>query len=500
VNANPLPWWEWRPAIDRLLTWGRALLRGRKYRILLNVRDPHLGWEHAESETICLNPVRIARTVPDWDLASGRTAIWNAARAVLAHEVGHARYSDKYPEEALLGSVVNALDDERIERAMAATNGVLVLLFDEMGTAVWKKSGVTDDSDLGVLSACLLWRWEYDHPELDSLIHMSGHWRQVWEDEVRPRVEQAWEAGTTAEVETLAREILDVLSLDPDAVVPSWVLPAKDSDGSEEAGVVPDDLGPTSSLDEDPDYEPPGQPGNPPLPLGSYLDLEAEVRACANRLAAQLKVDPQPDRWETVEYGGRYSFRQECRTPDTPNRTLIQSPDPQVAIGLLVDRSTSMNDHGLMDGVRRAVMMLLLTCEQLKHVALEITVFERDERVLPFDGAPEDAKPMIGGLSTAGSTAMLQPLLGVISRVSQRPERRKAVLVIHDGEPDQSQWNACQAAIAGSPVPVWGLFVSNSPQVDLLPKLEHLFAGKVLHGSTGVLAEQLAHVLKVLRA
>jgi hypothetical protein len=499
VNANVLPWWEWRPAIDRLFTWGRALLRGRKYRILLNVRDPHLGWEHAESETICLNPVRIAKTVPDWDVPSSRTMIWNAARAVLAHEVGHARYSGKYPEEALLSSLTNALDDERIERAMAATNGVLGPLFDEMGTAVWKKSNRTDDSDLGVLSACLLWRWEYDHPELDSLIHLTGHWQQVWEDEVRSRVQQAWEASTTAEVEVLAREVLDVLHLDPDAFVPSWVLPARDTDGSEEAGIVPDSLCSASSLDEDPDYEPPGQPGNPPLPLGSYLDLEAEVRACADRLAAQLKIDSQPDRWETVEHGGRYSFRQECRTPDTPNRMLIQSPDPQVAIGLLVDRSSSMNDYGLMDGVRRAVMMLLLACEQLERVALEITVFERDERILPFDGDPEDAKPMIGGLSAAGSTAMLQPLSGVIARVSQRPERRKAVLVIHDGEPDHNQWNACQAAIAGSPLPVWGLFVSNSPQPDLLSELEHLFAGKVLHGSTSLLAEQLAHVLKALR-
>jgi hypothetical protein len=501
VRTNTLPWWEWRPAIDRLFTWGRALLRGRRYRILLNIRDPHLGWEHADSQTICLNPVKVADLIPNWDAPYNRSAVWNGARAVLAHEVGHARYSGRYPDEALLTNLVNVLEDERIERTMAITNGVLKPLFDELGTAVWRTNSATDDSAWGVLSACLLWRWEHDHPELDSLIRLSGQRQALWEDAVCPRVERAWEAETTAEVAALAGEILDALGLDPDTRAPDWVLPAADTRGSDQASPAPDNLGgPISLPDGDPDLDPPGQPSNPPLPLGSYLDLEAEVRVPADRLAAQLKVDPEPERWDVVEYGGRYSFRQECRTPDTPNRMLIQRPDPRLALGVLVDRSTSMNDYGLMRGVRRAVMMLLLACEQLPQVALEITVFERDERVLPFNGDPEHAKPMIGGLSAAGTTAMYEPLRGVIARTDQRPEGRKAVLVIHDGEPNQDQWDDCRAEIAVATVPVWGLFVSDQTQPQLEANLEQLFAGKVLCGSTDLLAEQLANVLKALHA
>ena len=64
-----LPWWEWRPAIDRLFTWGRALLRGRRYRIVLNVHDPHLGWENAERATICINPLQAASLLPYWQNA-----------------------------------------------------------------------------------------------------------------------------------------------------------------------------------------------------------------------------------------------------------------------------------------------------------------------------------------------------------------------------------------------------------------------------------------------
>ena len=92
-----LPWWEWRPAIDRLFTWGRALLRGRRYRILLNDQDRHLGWEDARSATICLNPLRIASLVPNQDPRSDRA--WNLARAILAHEVGHARFSGPCPQQ-----------------------------------------------------------------------------------------------------------------------------------------------------------------------------------------------------------------------------------------------------------------------------------------------------------------------------------------------------------------------------------------------------------------
>jgi hypothetical protein len=353
-----------------------------------------------------------------------------------------------------------------------------------------------------VLSYCLLWRWEHDHPELDSFVGLSGKWQEIWEAEVRPRVERAWEAQSTDDVISLAAQILDVLGLDLDALVPAWVLPALDTHGNPQASIDPDvtrspsQRGPAG----DPDLAPPPLPTDSPLPLGSYLDLETEVRLPANRLAELLRLDPQPDHWQAVAYGGRYNYRQECRTPDTPNRSVVETPDPRLALGVLVDRSTSMADHDLMSAVRRAVMMLLVACQQLEHVALEITVFENDERVLSFEGDPEDAKPMIGGLSACGTTAMYKPLEGLIERTASRAEQRKVVLVIHDGEPNTDQVQSCRSRIATSPVPVWGLFVSHTPPARLLHKLEDLFAGKVLHGNTHILADQIANVLKALHA
>ena len=109
-----------------------------------------------------------------------------------------------------------------------------------------------------------------------------------------------------------------------------------------------------------------------------YLELEEKVRPHASRLAEALK-EPQPDQRPVPhEYRGRYTFRQEIRTPDTPHlvRLGMGQAARSLALYVLVDRSGSMDRFE--PAVREALMTIYLAAVQV-GIPIGIAYFGEDD-------------------------------------------------------------------------------------------------------------------------
>lgn len=136
-------------------------------------------------------------------------------QALLAHEAGHVRHSSAKPD-GLLGGVWNALEDERIERLMAAAHPGLAPAFTHIGDVLWTRS--IDRLEGDPLEGVLFWRWAHDHPSLSWTCHDAATWRRVL-----PHVEAAWAEPDPDRVVEHARAILSELDL-PDATeVPDYL-------------------------------------------------------------------------------------------------------------------------------------------------------------------------------------------------------------------------------------------------------------------------------------
>ena len=490
-NPANLPWWEWGPARQRLITWTAALLHGRRRRVQVASGsvwgDDKMGWE--SPTTIFVNPPAIAARTGD-----PPDVVWNHARAVSAHEVGHARFTGELPEAPLLHWLANALEDERVERGMSAGYPYLAPDFDRIGCALQRASESTDAGPRGVVGACLLWRWEHDHPELPSRIALGDEWRDVWENRVRPLVEEAWAAASSDEVVANARAILAILGLPEDGDVGdlpdlglglsqgcagAQVLPPAGAGGGEGPGVE----------------QPPNEAG-----LAPYLDLERQVEAPARRLAELLCVRPEPDRWERAPAGGRYSLRQALRTPEEPYRIHIQHKVPDVTFGLLLDVSGSMTPQ--MELLREAAMMTVVACEQA-GVRLWLGAFADYYwvlRDLHDDGGISWAttKARVAGLETGVSTAMLNPMRALVEALAYA--ENPFGLVIADGQPYDKEVEPIRALTASRPW-LWGCYVGDDPErrAEDLPAMRYLFHGRVIEGRVADLPVQIGNILRSLR-
>ena len=136
-----------------------------------------------------------------------------------------------------------------------------------------------------------------------------------------------------------------------------------------------------------------------------YVELEDQAHPLARQLSEALQLLTPETRLEPHDNQGRYSFRQEVRTPDTPH-LLVQSMDSSprdLALYLLVDRSGSIST--IQDEVRLALMMLYLAGTELE-IPTGVTYFGAHENnragqgmevTPPTPAASESVKALIAG-------------------------------------------------------------------------------------------------------
>ena len=453
-------WWWWQRPRQRLIQWTKALLQGRRYTIKVEPYQhrgrPGTGYHNPKLRVIQVNPKFFASEPVETQ--------FRATQGILAHEVGHAFFTDAWPTEddqQTLRWLVNALEDERMERAISIYYPGIAALIRLIGDLIYQGTEQMNNSAPAemALACCLCWRWAHSRAGEAEMFERLGIEAEdaldLWH-EIKPLVEESWTADNTSRVIRIAREILAILKLPegyalPDLSIFQIVMGAGDDipgERIEEALPFPvsafDGASPGQGTDFDDDSipAPRGDDISQPAP---YAELEDAATPLARQLVDALKIPQSHVRPLPHEWRGRYSFRQEVRTPAMPHlrRAGVGKKVDDVVFYVLVDRSGSMGI--INEPVRLALMTLYLAATEL-GIPLGMAYFGEhrdgiiDDLVLEISSvrarAVEETKSLIAGYRGSTSAEFLDWGLTLAEKsLRHRPERCKVLLVIHDGEP-----------------------------------------------------------------
>ena len=440
-------WWFWRPVQERLATFAQALIAplGARYTVIF--RAAGTGYHDPQARVIHANPALFADEPV--------LAQFRATQGILAHEAAHALYTGAWPEakDDLLCELVNILEDARIENAIGQIYPGIVPALRLLGDLLLARlTPEESEAPWQVVACCLAWRWAHDRAGEKAMLRrlkVGADGAALWAT-VRPLVEDAWAAPDTAGVIELARRVLEALGLPPGRPIPEWLKtlapPTGIPKGRREAPLTPGEPVPASpplgSGAVDPALAAAGDEHLEPAP---YVEMENAARPLARQLAEALRLPEPRQAVRPHAWRGRFSVRQRTRTPETPclHRDAPGRAARSLALYVLVDRSGSMGV--LQDKVRLALMMLYLAATDLR-VPIGLTAFgadtEEDEAALTFalaelsPAARELAKALIAGYAGNTSYEFLDWGLRLAeAALASRPERRKVVIVIHDGQP-----------------------------------------------------------------
>lgn len=465
-------WHDWGPVREHLRTWGASLLGGRRYSVTVDPRCTRTGVCDFTQRAIRVNPEGFGETEAEQ---------YGCTKAVLAHEAGHAWYTDQgglggddtgtdeKRDRTILDRLVNILEDERVERCMMNHFVLCRRLFHLLGDVAYRESDPlpSDDDPRVVIGACLLWRWAHDRADQgkgkvgDALSEVNlALWNQV-----RSLVEEAWVAARTSEVVAIARRILAVLDIpEDDPEVPQWLgelldllgqllgqrgpgdevedgiplplpVPVGSEGGIERDGVA--DSGEfADELEDLLDFlgrEAGHGGGEGPIRPAPYLDLEARCRPWASQLVAQLRM-PQPQVETIFGQRGKVQIRAALRDPVNPMREPVD-PRPEVpraTFEILQDRSGSMSR--IIRYSQEGLMTVHLALSEL-DVPHAITAFEGCVVIREYGDTTPMPRSLIAGLAASTGTTVGPSLVARGEVLMARPERIKVMLMIHDGFP-----------------------------------------------------------------
>jgi Mg-chelatase subunit ChlD len=450
---NPLPWWRTRLWV-RYFNDSLKYYSQRRYWLDISEKNP-LGATDPEAKLVMLNPegvqypeVRLHSLIRH--MTQDKLAFDQAiSSAAIAHEAGHIRISGQKPKASTLGWLWNAIEDERLERFMAGRYPELQAQFDFLGDAVWSEMESTQE----MLAGCLLWRWEWDKPVRERKFTPVDP--MLWNQQIKPRVEQAWSAITSDEVVELAKEILLLLNIPEDS--PADRLPklgcacgeggnqpgtGKPLDASKDAGAPPKaPIGANIPGASDSSDTGVGR-GNSSSGLreadpAMILQLEGYARD----LASSLKPPAPQERERAHSSRGEFVLERAITGHQRPfDHKSVPAPSKSVAILTLVDMSGSMGSGEVTSSriyqTTQAAMLLNRACE-LARVTLGIWGFrEEDEPLLirPLCvGSTEATCRRIAGMTGQGGTRLASVFEKAVNQLASQPQTLKLLVVFHDG-------------------------------------------------------------------
>ncbi|MBI9044601.1 MAG: hypothetical protein JEZ06_08955 [Anaerolineaceae bacterium] len=451
-------WWWWRINQMRLTKWTLALLQGRKYTV--KIEDTGSGSCDLKNLVIRVN----AQIAPEETVEIQ----FRLTQGILAHEVGHAFFTDAWPDKksgTMLLDLVNILEDERIERAVGILYPGVVPVIHQVGDLFLGEFSPLEfkkmEANLQVFNLSLIWRWEQRKVKMTEIrmlkkYHIQEAGRELW-THVQPLVEEAWQAANTSEVIRIAEDILNILDISNDKEassslfskggfgedIPTGRLEVSLPLPSGEAGISP---GVGTSEVFISGTQPAAGLGTPKSKPAMYTEWEDKALPLARVLSESLNR-PLPDqRPMPHEYRGRYNARQEIRTPEQPHlvQQAVENSAGDLTLYIMVDRSGSMS--GMNYDVRLALMTLYLAATDLE-IPTGIAYFgQHTESPLPRNMyreicpirpmASEETKAWIAGYAgTTGAEYLYWSMLHAEQSLLQCPERKKIMIIIHDGNP-----------------------------------------------------------------
>lgn len=470
---NRTTWWTSRAAGERLTTFARALVAPLETHYTIKLESEGTGYHDPKNHVIQANCQMFA-------LRNARIQ-FRLTQAILGHEAAHALFTNAWPTapyEQLLRQLVNALEDERIERLMGKLfRGLKARLFELGSLMLGQVTTPLIGNDEALLGACLFWRWAYcrgGEPALMKTVRFGAAEAEKW-TRIRPLVEAAWVARDTYAVIELGRQILKIIGpregyspgLDNNRVGSGSDIPEERSDepltvkeakkilkelkadgGAETPGEKPAE-GESAAADpseiDDAEIEHVWGVGGGDVfaKPTQFIELEEMAYDPAKALEEALKL-PTPD-WHPLphETRGRLNFRAWTRDPEKPF-LLRQAQDDtpsQLALSVLVDRSGSMDSYR--SKIRLALMMIFMAARSLR-VPIHIAFFgsNKDDRHKVFDvteaaaGDDEAVKAFIAGYQAdTGGEYLITGLEAAEHWFAGRPERVKVLIAIHDGQP-----------------------------------------------------------------
>lgn len=476
---RPTEWWrrrEWRKYAEDLFKY---YAHRRNYTLTLDPDAKLIAAVDPVSKLVIVNPnlptprPGTGLEVRETPSPDQRTA--TLLKALLAHEAAHVRYSCEKPA-GLLGQIWNALEDERIERLISQDHPDLEAAFTHLGDTLLTNR--EQDNPPTALEGCLLWRWLHDRG--------AGEWScsepQAWEL-VRPLVEAAWEAGSSEEVVSLSRRILDLLGVPQDT-------PATDDDLlSEPSATGGGQSGEGDEGDESSDApEAPGGAGGegrgggePEAPVdpgtSSYRRAEsilAEVEGQARALAGALLPPPEKRLPVSSRSRGRFDYGRSYQGSERPFQYRARSAPRSVEVRLLHDLSGSMGSaeaYGSNQFVSiRAAMMLHRACE-LAGVPFTHHGFMHGDPIPITDPSvnAEAGRQAIAGLRSSGGTYLAPSL-----EMSARECRDNTILfVLCDGWLDDNDAMACSRIVKRMKGQVVPLLIGGA--TEALPTFKRIF-------------------------
>ncbi len=438
-------------------------------------------------------------------------------RGLLAHEVGHARYTTPRDGTApVVQQLTNILEDERVERIMggqfwsvrAALTAVSRYAY-TVSRPLGEPHGTLQDPDdpRWVVLAALQWRWAVRLGE-PLKGRLSAVNQQRWM-RIQPLVEQAWAAPDTARVYDLAEQVAAILGLRqplPEAMLPLLAVTRGSRSGAAERRPS---LGADWTGQDDvraPGDQLPGAlvGGDTVTPTDWRLAPPGPLMRAAEPLAGELveRLDlPAVARTpEWTDRYGRLSLRAAIRSQDATPFVVHEEPEPDpaaVAIGVLLDRSGSM-DGPRMAAARVAAATLHLACAQL-GIWHAVVAFEGADTVLGAGDASEPALARLAGLRAATGSRVGASYQHLLEQMIARPEPVKVAVVIHDGQPDDADtvvWLNRTAAEARIEVLGLGLELEDQNRAAM----RTLFGDRYIECQrSAALAPTLAAVLNTLR-
>ncbi|GBF04697.1 Zn-dependent peptidase [Deinococcus aerius] len=372
-------------------------------------------------------------------------------RSIASHEGGHVVFSGRKPEEQRLGWLWNALEDERMERLVMRRFPELCADFDFLGDVLWLGD---HRPQVDLQTACLVWRWAHDRPDVPFAVPLELE--GLWREQVRPLVEEAWEAHRD-DVMEIARAILEVLPEE----LREEAEPGLGADGGGMSGVQPEEPqqpvrgkgkrgdeetaeagsgGPGSENPIPEDISRPGTsgagelPGPPPAPVATAPDrLLLLTEGYARRLAPLLAPPGRPARQEAHRSRGRFRYDRHVQGAERPFRRRVGEDRPvPFLLRLCVDLSTSMSGERLR--AAREAAFMLARAAHLARSRLQVIGFTSSaHEIVPPDLPWQEAAARLVGLEAGGGTQLSRGLELALQGCA-RPDEQEILIVITDGE------------------------------------------------------------------